>query len=535
MALRARLPVLITDDCANDDRTLVRRFAEARDESAFAAVVARHARMVYGVCRRIIRDEQLAEDAFQAVFLVLANDPARAIRASAVGGWLFGVARRIGLAARRREERFAKRQRPTQLSSHAPSQADFDELLRVLDEELSALPDEFRSPLVATFLEERTLDEAAKHLGWSVSTLRRRLDRAKELLRARLIGRGATLSAGLFAGFLAPSARAAVPARLMNAAISRESTSAAATTLAAEVTRDSMALKAGLAAIVVSLGLGGLAYGLGVERDQTEATPPNPSRHTIAFAPALHSRDARWPAIRGRVIFPENKPVPIPRAVPSDLIKDAAFFGAQTYRDVLIAPKTRGIANVVVWLRPDTDNAMDEFPAGSIDSSLARTKPVNRSVLLTHEGYAPRVVAARSGDRLVFSNTTPVFSTIHYETPSGPRENGVNRQFNILLPPGQTHASEPLPGSRTRDTLTDNIHPWIHGTVWSFDHPYFAVTDANGDFAIENAPPGSWRLVVWHEKVGYRDGPTGRLGERITIAPDIGIKPIALTSPNWDN
>ena len=236
------------------------------------------------------------------------------------------------------------------------------------------------------------------------------------------------------------------------------------------------------------------------------------------------------------MIFPNSKPIPAPRAVPVDFIKDAAFFGVQTYRDMLIDPKTRGIANAVVWLRPDTDNVMDEFPADAIHPSLARAKPVDRPVLLTHEGFAPRVVAARAGDRVVFSNTTPVFFTVHYETPgAGSREKGGNRQFNVLLPPGRTHASAPLPGLGTRDSLTDNIHSWIHGTVWSFDHPYFAVTDAKGEFAIENAPPGTWRLVVWHEKVGYRDGPKGRHGERIIIAPGTEIKPIALTSPNWDD
>ena len=82
----------------------------------------------------------------------------------------------------------------------------------MLDEELAALPDEYRSPLIACFLREQTQDEAARQLGWSLSTLRRRLDRGKELLRARLTRRGATLSAGLFAGVLAPSAAAAVPA-----------------------------------------------------------------------------------------------------------------------------------------------------------------------------------------------------------------------------------------------------------------------------------------------------------------------------------
>src|SRR5688572_22433584 len=108
MALRVplRLPAVFADD----DRALVSRFAAERDDQAFAAVVGRHARMVYGVCKRAVRDEHLAEDAFQAVFLVLAKNPAGATAASSVAGWLFGVARRVGLAARRHEDRRQRRE-----------------------------------------------------------------------------------------------------------------------------------------------------------------------------------------------------------------------------------------------------------------------------------------------------------------------------------------------------------------------------------------------------------------------------------------
>src|SRR5215212_6683299 len=86
-----------------DDRALVARFADQHDQRAFEQLVKRHGPLVYGVCRRAVRDRHLAEDAFQAVFLVLARNPGRAAEAASVGGWLFGVARRVGLAARRHE------------------------------------------------------------------------------------------------------------------------------------------------------------------------------------------------------------------------------------------------------------------------------------------------------------------------------------------------------------------------------------------------------------------------------------------------
>src|SRR5947208_2999850 len=101
MAARLRLPLRLPGvHAGEDDRALLGRFAADRDEAAFASLVRRYGVMVLGVCRRAVGDAHLAEDAFQATFLVLARNPAAAAGASSVAGWLFGVARRVGLAAR---------------------------------------------------------------------------------------------------------------------------------------------------------------------------------------------------------------------------------------------------------------------------------------------------------------------------------------------------------------------------------------------------------------------------------------------------
>lgn len=527
MALVVPLPAFGRDAFAvDDDHALVTRYAESRDEAAFAAVVSRHARMVYGVCRRAVRDAHLAEDAFQADFLVLAGHPKRALHAAAVGGWLFGVARRVGLAARRREERHSRR--AAAAIPRNPEPPGFDDLLRVLDEELAALPDEFRAPLVACFLEERTLDEAARHLGWSVSTLRRRLDRAKDLLRTRLTRRGATLAAGLFAGFLAQSASAAVPQQMLAAATPSAPSSVLARSLAAEIGRGSTALKATLGAVMVALGLGGMAMGLGDNTSPPAPRDPSAAQGHRAIAPAPRPVDASWTALRGRVVFPDSRPLPAVRTVPAAMIKDFEFFGFQVYRDVLIDPETRGIANAVVWLRPDSDRSDTAFPVRSIHPALAGAAPQDHTIRTSPEGFSPRVTAARAGDLLVFANPTPVPFTVHYQRPA---RSGVTSEFNVLLPPGRTHATRPLPALVMADTVTDNIHHWVEARIWAFDHPYFAVTDATGRFTIPHAPVGAWRLVVWHEKAGFSGA--GRLGARIEITPEGVLRPLALESPRW--
>src|SRR4051812_50181455 len=80
---------------------LLGRFAATGDPEAFAALVRRYGRLVFGVCRRATGHRQDAEDAFQAVFLVLARKAARVNRPDALGNWLFGVAARVAGRVRR--------------------------------------------------------------------------------------------------------------------------------------------------------------------------------------------------------------------------------------------------------------------------------------------------------------------------------------------------------------------------------------------------------------------------------------------------
>src|SRR5688500_15465144 len=76
------------DPAADGDSKLLARYAATRDEAAFAALVGRYGPMVFGVCRRVLGDVQLAEDAFQATFLILAKHASRLGRRPGLGGWL---------------------------------------------------------------------------------------------------------------------------------------------------------------------------------------------------------------------------------------------------------------------------------------------------------------------------------------------------------------------------------------------------------------------------------------------------------------
>jgi RNA polymerase sigma factor (sigma-70 family) len=196
------------------DCQLLQRFAARRDEAAFAVLVRRHGRLVRAVCRRVLGPTPDAEDAFQATFLVLARKAGSGRWHDSVGNWLYGVARRVALRAKADAGRRRARERRAARLPEAPPETASHELAAVLDEELLRLPAHYRAPLLLCYLEGRTRDEAARQLGCALGTLKHRLERGRELLRARLTRRGLTLSAALLAGELTQQATEAAPAGL---------------------------------------------------------------------------------------------------------------------------------------------------------------------------------------------------------------------------------------------------------------------------------------------------------------------------------
>lgn len=199
------------------DGELLRQFIDQRDEAAFAALLQRHGRLVFGVCQRILHNLHDAEDAFQATFLVLVRKARSIVKQESVACWLHGVAHHT---ARRAKGESMRRQARERQNPARPAGAELDDLMwrdlrGLIDEEVLRLPGHCRSAFVLCYLEGKTNAEAARLLGCPKGTVQSRLAHARELLRARLTRRGLTLSAAVATTMLAQSATtAAVPEAL---------------------------------------------------------------------------------------------------------------------------------------------------------------------------------------------------------------------------------------------------------------------------------------------------------------------------------
>jgi RNA polymerase sigma factor (sigma-70 family) len=172
------------------DAALLARFVGWRDEAAFELLVYRHGPMVRGLCRRVLRHEQDAEDAFQATFLALAKKAAT-VSGQSLAGWLYRVAFHAALKAKARSaRRETTLPEMTSASAGAADNLHDRELRAVLDEEVLRLPERFRLPVVLCYLQGRSNSEAAASLGIPKGTVDSRLATARQRLRVRLVRRG---------------------------------------------------------------------------------------------------------------------------------------------------------------------------------------------------------------------------------------------------------------------------------------------------------------------------------------------------------
>jgi RNA polymerase sigma factor (sigma-70 family) len=260
------------------DRQLLDRFLTARDEAAFAELVRRYGPVVWGACRRRLTNQQDAEDAFQATFLVLIRRAPRLDDEVPLGPWLYKVAvmtagnvirgnrRRGAITGPMEHEPVATRSEPT------------DERLDI-DAALLALPERDRAAVVLCHLQGLTRREAAERLGCPEGTLSARLSRALRRLRSRLGDRGAAALA--VGAVVVPSGLASATVR--SAAVYSTSTLTAAGVspvvagLTDGVIRMFWMKKAMTAAVVMVLALGAGVLALGTagrSANVAQATEP---------------------------------------------------------------------------------------------------------------------------------------------------------------------------------------------------------------------------------------------------------------------
>jgi len=215
-----------------------------------------------------------------------------------------------------------------------------------------------------------------------------------------------------------------------------------------------------------------------------------------------------WSTIKGQVVFAGDK-LPEAAELKIDKDQDHCLAKGKILNEEWVVNKTnKGVKNVFVWLAPDPAGAVKTLP---IHASLKDLKDKKVEIDQPNCAFIPHALAMREGQVLVAKNSSPIAHNVNatgYPTKNPAR--------NILVPAKSQIELEGLRADEWPVSVACNIHPWMKAWVRIYDHPYFAVTDENGNFEIKLAPAGKWRLRAWHD-TGYRGGKEGKAGQEIEV------------------
>lgn len=368
------------------DAELLARFgrgqAEASAEAAFAVLVDRHGPMVLGVCRRVTGDRHAADDAFQAVFLILARK-AHAVRLPAddsLGRWLYGVSLRVARRARAVAKRRSRAATDLDgLDPVDPSSADDPceraDLRAFIDAEIARLPYRYRSAVVLCHLEGLSQEQAARRLRCPVGTVQSRLHRARERLRSGLARRGLAPAVAVIITVLERTSQAAVPADMAKgtgAAAAKVSAGGAAPAAVAglagfllrQMVMRQFWMIAGLIALGVATTVGTVRLTDGGVDDKPKATP-RAERPKPSLAENLERIKAEYEAAnrayhtlyRGSTIPEENQ------AMAAKIQPDYPAVVRRIFEQAATDPKVPAVRDAMLWMiGPAGDGGMDSGP-----------------------------------------------------------------------------------------------------------------------------------------------------------------------------
>jgi hypothetical protein len=242
--------------------------------------------------------------------------------------------------------------------------------------------------------------------------------------------------------------------------------------------------------------------------------------------------------IKGKVTFAGDPPPPKNLTITGDNKEMVEYCHKGDTRDPswTIDAKTKGVKNVVVWLKAPQGKYF-EVPADL-------QKPAETSVKIGQPfcAFEPHVAVVfpsffdgkkqkKTGQELEIINNAKIVHNTNWT----PTQTDLDTGDNAILPVNGARKVELFTLKDNRPNLEDrlllkcNIHGWMTAYVWAFDHPYAAVTKEDGSYEIKNVPAGSELYIVgWHEVADYLapKGKGTKQGEMIDALKDKDVKEI---------
>ena len=202
-----------------------------------------------------------------------------------------------------------------------------------------------------------------------------------------------------------------------------------------------------------------------------------------------------------------------PRFVEIKVLQDHARCGNTKTSPALVLGKDNVVANAVI--------SLEGISSGK---KFSATEPELDQVNCE---YVPHVSLVKAGAKYKIVNSDPILHNVHsYDMGKTDPVGRPETDFNVALPVAGMKREMTLDNSGTHQTLCDAGHPWMNGYVIVMEHPYFAVTNSDGAFTLDNVPPGTYKIKMWHEgvpalkdgKVDFRSDKPYEVVKTVTVA-----------------
>ena len=235
---------------------------------------------------------------------------------------------------------------------------------------------------------------------------------------------------------------------------------------------------------------------------QTSSTAAMPSSAKKSVDPATVA------VLKGRVIFTGQAPAPKNISVRGN--PECATFhkeGSIPSEELVVnaTDHAGAVKNAFVYIKEGLEEYSFETPPGSVTIENKECR------------YVPHVTGVQVNQNVLIVNDDPTLHNVHTYSKN-------SKSWNLGMPVQGMKVTKKFTNPEVMVSLKCDVHPWMLGYVGVLTHPYFYVTDLNGEFELKNLPPGKYVVEVWHEKLGTQSQ-TVEIGPRETKEMEFRFPP----------
>ena len=216
-------------------------------------------------------------------------------------------------------------------------------------------------------------------------------------------------------------------------------------------------------------------------------------------AQTFHVDPATAATVSGKVFFDGEAPQPQRLNIADEECK--AMHSEPIFSEQMIVNADGTLQNALVWVKKGLEGKA--FPVSSEKVGLDQIGCI----------YKPHVAAVQVGQTLSVTNSDPTLHNVH----PLPR---INAEWNKSQAAGAGAIEEKFAKQELMIPIKCNIHPWMRSYVSVIEHPFFAVTGADGAFEIKGLPPGEYTIEAVHERLGNQEI-TVKVGDGETASAEL--------------